>query len=63
LGGVGRQAVINEVRVLIGALNPVVAGDADLLDEFAAVRRLCAIGEARRLAYLNEAQARRLHRV
>jgi hypothetical protein len=60
---VGRQAVIDEVGALIGVLNPIMAGDADLLDEFAAVRRVCAIGEARRLAYLSEAEARRLHRV
>jgi len=46
LGGVGRQAVIDEVGALIGVLNPIMASDVDLLDELAAVRRLCAIGEA-----------------
>ena len=59
----GRQTVIDEVGALIGALNPVVASDADLLDELAAVQRLCAIAEARRLAYLREVEARRLYRV
>jgi hypothetical protein len=59
----GRRAVIDEVGALIGALNPVVACDVDLLDELAGLQRVCQIVEARKVAYLAEVEARRLPRL
>jgi hypothetical protein len=58
----GRQAVIDEVGELLGALNPVVACDADLLAEVSALQRVCQVVEARKVAYLAEVEARRLPR-
>jgi hypothetical protein len=59
----GRRAVIDEVGALIGALNPLMVSDVDLLDELAGLQAVSQVLEARKVAYLAEVEARRLPRL
>ena len=55
--------MIDEVGLLLGALSPVVASDVGLLAELVGLQVVCRILEARKVAYLVEAEASRLPRL